>query len=165
MPTARCHRPTRWNVTTTTQGCVVEARSVRPLVSFFQRDEFQQKKRILHPVLLSILADICRLHDPGAKFFACLVNWYLQTVAVITVATTDQSTLPHSPPRHRCGKAPAKTLFHLGVTTWSNSHSVAREDICRSMETLSAAFCSGRANYHVENIATFSESCHHTCRP
>ena len=25
VPTARCHRPTRWNVTTTTQGCVVDA--------------------------------------------------------------------------------------------------------------------------------------------
>ena len=28
VPTARCHRPTRWYVTTTTQGCVVDARSV-----------------------------------------------------------------------------------------------------------------------------------------
>ena len=47
------------------------------------------------PVLRSILADICRLHDPGAKLFAYLDDWYLwikpqyllQTVAIITVAT------------------------------------------------------------------------------
>ena len=47
------------------------------------------------PVLRSTLADICRLHDPGAKLFAHLDDWYLwskpqyllQTIAIITVAT------------------------------------------------------------------------------
>ena len=28
LRSCRCHRPTRWNVTTTTHGCVVDARSV-----------------------------------------------------------------------------------------------------------------------------------------
>ena len=52
-------------------------------------------QRPLTPVLRSALPDICRLHDPGAKLFAYLDDWYLwikpqcllQTVAIITVAT------------------------------------------------------------------------------
>ena len=47
------------------------------------------------PVLRSVLADICRQHDPGAKLFAPLDDWYLwikpqyplQTVALMTAAT------------------------------------------------------------------------------
>ena len=40
VPTARCHRPTRWNVTTTMQGCVIDAGSVS---DFFPTcDAFQQ---------------------------------------------------------------------------------------------------------------------------
>ena len=50
---------------------------------------------VVDPVLRSVMADICRLHDPGAKLFAYLDDWYLwikpqyllQTVAIITVAT------------------------------------------------------------------------------
>ena len=46
-------------------------------------------------VLRSVLADICRLHDPGAKLFTYLDDWYLwikpeyllQTFAVMTAAT------------------------------------------------------------------------------
>ena len=50
---------------------------------------------VVDPVIRSVMADICRLHDPGAKLFAYLDDWYLwikpqyllQTVAIITVAT------------------------------------------------------------------------------
>ena len=48
-----------------------------------------------YPVLRSVLADICRLHDPGAKLFAYLDDWYvwikpqylLQTFVLIAAAT------------------------------------------------------------------------------
>ena len=49
----------------------------------------------------------------------------------------DRSILLYSPPRHRCGKALVRTPFHLSFKTRSHSHSVAWEDIYKSMETLS----------------------------
>ena len=51
----------------------------------------------------------------------------------------DQSTLLYSPPKHKSGKALAKTPFHLSSKTRSRSHSVVWEDIYKSMETLSPA--------------------------
>ena len=49
----------------------------------------------IDPVLMSVLADICRQYDPGAKLFAYLDDWYLwikpqcllQTIDVNTAAT------------------------------------------------------------------------------
>ena len=49
----------------------------------------------IDPILRSVLADICRHHDPGVKLFAYLDDWYvwnkpqclLQTFALITAAT------------------------------------------------------------------------------
>ena len=98
---------------------------------------------VVDPVLRSVMTQLCTHHDSGAKLFACLDDWYLwikpqyllQTIAVIT----DRSILLHSPPRHRCGKALARTPFHLSFKTRSRSHSVAWEDIYKSMETLSPA--------------------------
>ena len=51
----------------------------------------------------------------------------------------DQSTLLYSPSRHKYGKALARTPFHLSSKTRSHSHSVAWEDIYKSMATLSPA--------------------------
>ena len=51
----------------------------------------------------------------------------------------DQSTLLYSPPRHKYGKALARTPFHLSSKTRSHSLSAAWEDIYKSMETLSPA--------------------------
>ena len=51
----------------------------------------------------------------------------------------DQSTLLYSPPKHKYGKALAKTPFHLSSKTRSRSHLVVWEDIYKSMETLSPA--------------------------
>ena len=51
----------------------------------------------------------------------------------------DQSTLLHTPPKHKYGKALAKTPFHLSSKTRSRSHLVVWEDIYKSMETLSPA--------------------------
>ena len=45
----------------------------------------------------------------------------------------DRSILLYSPPRHRCGKALVRTPFHLSFKTRSHSHSVAWEDIYKSM--------------------------------
>ena len=50
---------------------------------------------VVDPTLRSIMAELCTLHDSGAKFFANLDDWYLwikpqcllQTIAVITAAT------------------------------------------------------------------------------
>ena len=97
-------------------------------------------------VLRYPLAHICRLHDPGAKIFAHLDDWYLwikpqnlvQTVAIIAEAP-DQSTWPYSPPRHRCGEPLARTPFHLSFKTKSNSHSAVWEDIFKLMATSNPA--------------------------
>ena len=51
----------------------------------------------------------------------------------------DQSTLLCSPPRHKCGKALARTPFHPSSKTRSRSHLVVWEDIYKSMATLSPA--------------------------
>ena len=51
----------------------------------------------------------------------------------------DQSTLLYSPPRHKYGKALVRTPSHLSFKTRSHSHSVAWEDIYKSMATLSPA--------------------------
>ena len=50
----------------------------------------------IDPLLRSVLADICRQHDPGAKPFAYLDDWYVwikpqnlpQTCVLIAAATT-----------------------------------------------------------------------------
>ena len=50
---------------------------------------------VVDPALRSIMAELCTLHDSGAKLFAYLDDWYLwikpqcllQTIAVITAAT------------------------------------------------------------------------------
>ena len=50
----------------------------------------------IDPVLRFVLAGICRLHDPGAKLFAFLDDWYmwikpqclLKAFALMTTATT-----------------------------------------------------------------------------
>ena len=78
----------------------------------------------------------------------------------------DRSILHYSPPRHRCGKALVRTPFHMSSKTRSHSHSVAWEDIYKSMETLSSALVVlGEQGHHGENNTTLSENCHHTCRP
>ena len=76
----------------------------------------------------------------------------------------DQSTLLYSPPRHRYGKALVRTPSHLSFKTRSHSHSVAWEDIYKSMETLSPALLFSENNHHGENNTTLSENCHHTSR-
>ena len=53
-----------------------------------------------------------------------------------------QSTLLYSPPKHKSGKAPAKTQFLWSSKTRSRSHSVVWEDICKSMEILNPALLS-----------------------
>ena len=98
------------------------------------------------PVLQSVLAELCTHYDSGAKLFAFLDDWYLwikpqyqlQTI-VPSLQPPDQSTLPYSRPRHKYGKALARTPFHLSSKTRSHSHSVAWVDIYKSMETLSPA--------------------------
>ena len=77
----------------------------------------------------------------------------------------DRSILLYNPPRHRCGKALARTPFHLSSKTRSHSHSAAWEDTCRSMETLSPALSFWESRHHGENNTTLSEHCNHTCRP
>ena len=77
----------------------------------------------------------------------------------------DQSTLLHSPLRHRCGEPLARTPLHLRFKTRSHSHSVAWEDIFKFMATSNAPCWSGRADLHRENNTTLSENCHHACRP
>ena len=47
--------------------------------------------------------------------------------------------MPHSPPRHKYGKALARTPFHLSSKRRSHSHSVAWEGTYKSTETLSPA--------------------------
>ena len=54
----------------------------------------------------------------------------------------DQSTLLYSPPRHKYGKALARTPFHPSSKTRSRSHLVVWEDTYKSMESLSPALSS-----------------------
>ena len=67
----------------------------------------------------------------------------------------DQSTLPYSPPRHRCGEPLARTPFHLSSKTWSHSHSTVRVDIFNFMATLSPAllFCESRPPWRKQHNA------------
>ena len=51
----------------------------------------------------------------------------------------DQSILLYSPPKHKFGKALAKTPFHWCSKTRSRSHSVVWVDIYKSMEILNPA--------------------------
>ena len=124
-------------------------------------------------VLRSVLAELFTHYDSGAKLFAHLDDWYLwikpqcilQTIAVITAP--DQSTLLYSPPRHKCGKALARTPIHLSSKTRKvtltlsclGSHLQIHADIEPQQ------CCSERADHHGENNTTLSENCHHTCRP
>ena len=63
--------------------------------------------------------------------------YYLQLPS--SLRPPDQSTLLYSPPRYKHGIVLAKTPLHFSSKTRSLSHSVAWEDIYRSMETLSPA--------------------------
>ena len=97
---------------------------------------------VVDPVLRSVMAQLCTHYDSGAKLFAYLDDWYLcisYRPLLPSLQPPDQSTLPHSPPRHKYGKALARTPFHLSSKTRSHSHSVAWVDIYKSMETLSPA--------------------------
>ena len=62
---------------------------------------------------------------------------YRQTL--LSQQPPDQSILLYSPPKHKCGKALVRTPNHLSSKTRSHSHSVAWEDIYKSMATLSPA--------------------------
>ena len=101
---------------------------------------------VVDPVLRSVMAQLCTHYDSGAKLFAYLDDWYLwikpqylpQTIAVVTAATRSINLL-YSPPRHKCGKALARTPSHLSSKTKSHSHSVAWEGTYTSMETLNPA--------------------------
>ena len=73
----------------------------------------------------------------------------------------DQSILLYSPPKHKFGKALAKTQFHRSSKTKSRSHSVVWEDIYKSMKILNPAL----SCYHGENYTTLSGNCYHACRP
>ena len=53
----------------------------------------------------------------------------------------DQSILLYSPPKHKSGKALAKTQFHRSSKARSRSHLVVWEDIYKSMEILNPALC------------------------
>ena len=96
---------------------------------------------VVDPVLRSVLAQLCTHYDSGAKLFAYLDDWYLwikpqyllQTIAVILAATRSVN-LDTSMERLL-----PKTPFHLSSKTRSHSHSVAWENIYKSMETLSPA--------------------------
>ena len=73
--------------------------------------------------------------------------WYLSDQTAIPLyrqlllsqLPPDQSTLLYSPPRHKCGKALARTPFYPSSKTRSRSHIVVWEDTYKSMETLSPA--------------------------
>ena len=64
-------------------------------------------------------------------------TYYRQLLSLLQ--PPDQSTLLYIPPRHKYGKALARTPSHLSFKTRSHSHSVSWEDIYKSMETLSPA--------------------------
>ena len=59
--------------------------------------------------------------------------------SLLSLLPPDQSTLPCSPPRHRCGEPLARTPIHLSSKTRSNSHSAVWLDIFKFMATLSPA--------------------------
>ena len=65
-------------------------------------------------------------------------QYLLQTIAAITAATRSVN-LALQTTRHKCGKALARTPFHLSFKTRSQSHSAVWEDIYKSIETLSPA--------------------------
>ena len=98
------------------------------------------------PVLQSALADICRLHDPGAKLFAHLDDWYLwtkpqyllQTVAIITVATRSVNLALQST-KTQVSRASCQDPFPLSIKTRSNPHSAVWEDIFKFMATSNPA--------------------------
>ena len=82
-------------------------------------------------VLLSVLADICRLHDPGAKLFAYLDDWHLwikpqcplQTFSLITAATRSVN-LELQPSKIQVWRASCQDPpFLLSYKTRSHSHS------------------------------------------
>ena len=100
-------------------------------------------------VFRSVMTQLCTLYDSGAKLFAYLDDWYLWIKSqyllqsLSSLQPPDQSTFLYSRPRHKHGKVFARTLFHLNSKTRSHSPSAAWVDICKSMETLSQACCSG----------------------
>ena len=99
------------------------------------------------PVLRSVLTELCTHYDLGAKLFAYLDDCV--PVDQTTVPSTDnrchhsryQISQPcsNSPPKHKYGKALAKTPFHRSSKTRSGSHLVVWEDIYKFMEILNPA--------------------------
>ena len=115
------------------------------------------------PVLRSVMAQLCTHYDslPTLTIGTCGSNRnasYRQSLS--SQLLPDQSTLLHSPPRHECGKALARTPFHPSSKTRSRSHLVVWEDTYKSMETLSPALL-----FWVEHNTTLSENCYYACRP
>ena len=80
----------------------------------------------IDPVLPSVLADICRLHDPGAKLFAYLDDWHLWIKPQYLLQTFALELL-------------AGTPFYLSSKTRSHSQSAAWVDIFKFMATSNPA--------------------------
>ena len=118
----------------------------------------------IDPVFQSVPADICRLHDPGAKLFA--YNGRLVPVDQTAVSDADIRSHDSSPQRFRCGEPPARTPFLLSYKTWSDStlsclggHLQIHGDIEASPVVLAS-----KPPWE-ENNTTLSENCHHASRP
>ena len=76
----------------------------------------------------------------------------------------DQSTLLYNPPRHKYGKALARTPFHPSSKTRSRSHLVVWEDIYKSTEILSPALSFWVSRSPWRKHTTLSENCYYACR-
>ena len=97
----------------------------------------------------------------------CLPTWTIGTCGsnrnasyrqlLLSQLPPDQSTLLYSPPRHKYGKALARTPFHLSSKTRSRSHLVVWEDTNKSMETLSPALLFWVSRPPWRNNTTLSE--------
>ena len=87
-----------------------------------------------------------------------LPTWTIGTCGSDRSAFT--AALPCSPPRHRCGKALARTPFHLTFKTrsHSHSHSAAWEDTCRSTDVLGEQTTMNKTTQRFQIIYC------HTCR-
>ena len=129
-----------------------------------QREDFQWPSTLYSAPLWQTSADIrsrCRAFLPTWTTGTCGSNhsgYYRQSLS--SQQPPDQSTLLNSPPRYKCGKALARTPFHLSSKTRSHSHSAAWEDIYRSMETLSPAllFWESRPPWRNNTVKAESEN-------
>ena len=114
-------------------------------------------------ILRSVMADICRLLDPGAKLFAFLDDWYVWTNLsacykhlLSSQLQPDQSTLSSSPP---------KLPLVRNSKTKSHSHSVAGWTSTIHGDTEPSPVVLGEQTTMEKTTQRFSENCHHTSKP